>query len=141
MKKLKIILTIMVFAVLATSCETSYDEYDTDRPVIIGFTKGNDNIKVRNGGTRTKTVTIFITEGVNVDRTFNVSVVADETEVDPENYSFDPVVVIPANERSFDLDVTGIDVSLTEEQLPLTLKVDPKDGILSGGKYTAVIFK
>lgn len=130
----------MILAIFASSCET-YDDYDTPREEIIGFTLANSNVKVPNNGTRAKVVTVFITEASSVERTFTVSVVADQTELAAENYSFNPTLVIPANERSADFTVNGIDVSLTADKLPLTLQVDAKDGILSGGKSTFLIFK
>lgn len=140
MKNISIILAVFALVFTSVSCE-KYDDYDTDRPVIIGFTKGTDNIKVPNNSTREKKVTIFITEAADVDRTFHVSVVADKTEVAAENYSFDADFVMPAGERFFEFVITGIDESLTDEKLGVTLKVDEKDGIISGGTFTALIFK
>lgn len=139
MGKNKIIYAIIALVIMA-SCE-SYDDYDTSRPIVIGFSSDATNIKVPNGGTRDRDVDIFISEAANVDRTFAVSIVEDLTEVAPENYSFDPTVVILANERVATFTITGIDVSLTEEKLPLTLKVEPVNGILSGSTVTALIFK
>jgi len=130
----------MILAIFASSCET-YDDYDTDRPVVIGFTLSNSNVKIPNGGTRDKSVDVFISEAASVDRTFTVSVIADQTELAAENYSFDATLLIPANERFAQFVLTGIDMSLTTDKLPLTLQVNPKDGILSGGKITYLIFK
>lgn len=140
MKNIKLIISVLLITFLAASCET-YDDYSTARPVIVGFTKGNDNVKVSNGGTRDRKVDIFISEAANVDRTFNVSVVADGSTAAAENYTFESTVVIPANERTFEFTFTGIDVSLSDEKTQVTLRVDPKDGVLSGGTYTAVLFK
>lgn len=140
MKNIKLIISVLLITFLATSCET-YDDYSTARPVIAGFTKSNDNVKVSNGGTRDRKVDIFISESANVDRTFNVSVVADGSTAAAENYDFDSTVVIPANERIAEFVFTGIDVSLSDEKTQVILQVDPKDGVLSGSTYTAVIFK
>ncbi|KJJ40016.1 hypothetical protein [Aequorivita vladivostokensis] len=140
MGKIKILITIITLTLFVSSCET-YDDYDVNRATIAGFTLANANIKVPNGGTRDKSVDIFVSDVSSVDRTFTISVVAEETEVAPENYSFDPTIVILANQRSAEFVLTGIDVSLTEEKLPLTLQVDPVNGIVSGGRLTAQIYK
>jgi hypothetical protein len=140
MEKIKIFFTVIAIVIVTSACE-SYDEYDTDRATIAGFTLTNTNFKIPSGGTRDKEITIFVSDVANSDRTFTVSVVSEDTEVAAENYTFNPTVVIPANERSTDFTLTGIDVSLTEEKLPLTLKIDATNGVVSGGRLTAQIYK
>lgn len=140
MKKLSIIITIITLAFTAVSCET-YDDYDTNRPVNIGFPTPTQNIKVPNGGTKDKELEVFISEPANVDRSFNIEVVADKTEVAAENYSLPATVVIPANERRGYFIVTGIDVSLTDEKLPLVLKIAATPEVYSGGQVTISVFK
>ncbi len=140
MKNISIVLAVFALVFTSVSCET-YDDYDADRAPIIGFTQANVNIKVREGSTRDKSVDVYISEAASVDRTFNVVVVADETEVAAENYSFTETVEILANERFGEVTITGIDVSLTEEKTPLTLQVQSGDGVISGAKVTAELFK
>tara|TARA_R100000306_G_scaffold4192_3_gene7040 strand:+ start:4902 stop:5324 length:423 start_codon:yes stop_codon:yes gene_type:complete len=140
MGKIKILFTIITLALLVFSCET-YDDYNVERPTIVGFTLGNANIKVPNGSSRDKTVEVYISEAASVDRSFTVSVVEDQTEVAPENYTFDPTIIILANERVATFTLTAIDVSLTEEKLPLTLQIMPENGYVSGGRFTAQIYK
>lgn len=140
MKNISIILAVFALVFTTISCDT-YDDYETDRPAVIGFTAAQVNIKVPNESTRDKSVNIFISESSSVDRTFNINVVADETEVAPENYSIASSVTIPANERVGEFTITGIDVSLTGDKLPLTLEVAPTDGLVVGAKVTAYIFK
>lgn len=141
MKNISIILAVFALVFTSVSCE-SYDDYETERATIIGFTQTNVNIKVPNNGTRDKTVDVFITESSNVDRTFNISVVADQTDVASENYSIASSVEILANERVGTFTITGVDVSLTDEKLPLTLRVEPSNGVIAGATLvTALIYK
>lgn len=141
MKKSKIFYWAMVLVfVVTTSCET-YDDYETNRSTVAGFTLANANIKVPNGGTRDKKVDIFISQASDVDRTLTVSVVPELTEAASENYTFNPTVLVPANTRVFEFTFTGIDVSLTDEGTPVTIEVVAQDGIISGGRFTALLFK
>lgn len=129
----------MVLAVFASSCET-YDDYDETRDPVAGFTLANRNFKVPTNGTSTKTVDIFVSDIADTDRTFTVQVVQEGTEVAPENYSFDPTIVIPANENTFTFTLTGTDVSLTEEKTPLIMEIVPTDGVVSGSPITWLLF-
>ena len=108
MKKINLIITFAVLAFLVVSCETSYDDYNTDRKTVVGFSKDSDNINnIPEGSERTRTFTdvLFVSDIADVDREFKVIVVptilpeADppSTDTNPENYSFDSIVIIPAN--------------------------------------------
>lgn len=144
MKKIKIILSIVVLALATVSCET-YDDYQVDRDVIIGFTAKTTNInRVPAGGEKSATLDVFITEAANVERTFNIVAIrdaADSTLSAVENYRFDPTVVIPANEREGSIEFTAIDVSLTTDPATVVLKVEGTGNILSGGTVKVAMKK
>lgn len=140
MKNIKFLILILTLSVVAVSCET-YDDYESPRAAVAGFTLPSSNVKVPADGSREKALTIFVSAASDVERTFKVEVVADQTEVAAENYSFDPNVVIPPNERSGDFILTAMDVSLTSDKTPLTLAVKSGNGIVPGGTITLSLFK
>ncbi len=145
MKKIKIILSVVILALATVACE-SYDDYDTDRDVIIGFSAPSTNInRVPAGGEKSATIKVFITEASNVERTFNIiqSVrnAADTTISAIENYRFDPTVTIPANEREGAINFTAIDVSLTTDPSTVILEVQTSPEAISGGKVTVAMKK
>ncbi len=76
----------------------------------------------------------FVSDASSSDRSFNVIVIHEETEVAAENYSFDSVVVVPANERSGTLEFTAMDISLTSEFAPLVLAFEETSTVTSGSR-------
>jgi hypothetical protein len=134
MKKTYIILMLFISALFTFSCET-YDEFDAERPTIIGFTLGATTLQLTitpNNPSITFPVTFFVSETSNVERTFKVLVLDNPNGPAPENYSFDANIVIPANERRGVMPFTAMDVSLTNEYAPLELKFEESPGVLSG---------
>ena len=144
MKKIKIILSVVILALATVGCE-SYDDYNKDRDVIIGFTSKSTNInRVPAGGEKSANIAVFITEAANVERTFNIVAVrntADTTLAALENYRFDPTVTIPANERNGSINFTAIDVSLTLDPSTVVLQVEATADVISGGKVTVAMRK
>jgi hypothetical protein len=132
MKKTYIILTIFLTALLVTSCET-YDDYE-ERPTLAGFTLGNVLELPLSNSTPVINFNIpyFISEASSSERTFQIIVLADETEVPSSSYSFDSTVVVPANERSGSLAFTALNMDLTTEFQPLVLAFDNTTGIVRG---------
>lgn len=125
MKNIKLIITVLAVALFAVSCDT-HDDYDTERPTIVTFASlvGGPNAIVPVGGTLVKEINVFVSNVSNAERTFNVLLVAEETEVASENYSFSSTVTIPANENTAIFSVTLTDVSLISDAQPLTLEFD-----------------
>jgi hypothetical protein len=132
MKKTYIILTIFLTALLVTSCET-YDDYE-ERPTLAGFTLGNVLELPLSNSTPVINFNIpyFISEASSSERTFQIIVLADETEVPSSSYSFDSTLVVPANERSGSLAFTALNMDLTTEFQPLVLAFDNTTGIVRG---------
>jgi hypothetical protein len=133
MKKAHILISLFIVALFATSCET-YEDYDTERGAVIGFTLGTDfEISVSEGSPLIDfPIPYFVSESSSSERTFQVVVVAEETEVASENYSFDSMVVVPANERSGTLLFSAMDISLTNEFAPLVLAFEASSTVTSG---------
>lgn len=133
MKNIKRLFTVLMLAVIAVSCET-YDDIPDANP-IIGFTTGESIITIRVGETTgVATVSLFITDVSDSDRTFTLSVVPDGTELTTASYSFEPTVVIAAGERQASFEFTAIDVDLTDETKTVIVGVDPVEGLIIGQK-------
>ena len=134
MKKTYIILTLFIAALFATSCETNYDEFDTDRGDTIGFTFGTLELGMNAGQSFDLPVTYFVTSASSEERTFQVVVNAEESDMTSDNYSFDSAVIIPANERSGTLFITVTNNSLPDEFVTAVFEFESSDSVTSGKK-------
>jgi hypothetical protein len=141
MKNIKYLITILAIAVIAVSCET-YDDYDTERSTVIGFTTlvGGPNAVVPAGGSLDKQINVFVSDVSSTERSFNVIVNSELTELSPENYTLSPMV-IPANERTAVFTITFTDVSLETEAQPIRLKFESSasGNIVSGNQATVQV--
>ncbi len=147
MKKINIIITFVALALFVVSCET-YDDYNADRKTVVGFSKDSDNINnIPEGGERTRTFTdvLFVSDMADVDREFKVIViptilpeaVPPATATNPENYSFDATIIIPANTQKGSFTVTGIDNSIEDENGEFfSVAIEGGGNIVSGGRFT-----
>ncbi len=147
MKKINIIITFVALALIAVSCET-YDDYDTDRKTVVGFTSASDNINnIPEGGERSRTFTdvIYASDLAAVDREFKVVVIPTilpdaippATDTDPSNYSFEATVVIPANSQKGSFTATGIDNSIEDERGEyFSVAIEGGGNVVSGGRFT-----
>tara|TARA_R100001369_G_C3326269_1_gene169826 strand:- start:2874 stop:3296 length:423 start_codon:yes stop_codon:yes gene_type:complete len=140
MKKLNIIFAILTLTVFTVSCETNFDDYDTPRETIIGFSRGSATVTVPNGGESSRDLDIFISDVASTDRTFNVVVDPSETNLPNESYDFESTVTIPANERFGVIVITGYDISLPEEDGIVTLQLESSAEYISG-RPTVVTIK
>ena len=137
MKKIYIVLTLILSTLVVTSCSESYDDYDTDRNDLIGFTFGVLELPLPPGQSANIPVTYFVTSVSDVDRTFQVEVVAEETELSSDNYSFDANVVVPANERRGTIFVTLTNNSAPSEFAAVVFAFQNTASVSSG--KTAVL--
>lgn len=147
MKKINIIITFVVLALFVVSCET-YDDYNTDRKTVIGFSKDSDNINnIPEGDERTRTFTdvLFVSDIADVDREFKVIVIPTilpeavplATATNPENYTFEAIVIIPANSQRGSFTVTGIDNSIEDERGEyFSVAIEGGGNVVSGGRFT-----
>ncbi len=139
MKNIKFLFLILAVAVVSVSCET-YDDYETPRDTVVGFTLSTKNInRIPEGGTKSETVTVFASDVSSAARTYNVVVVPIlDPEINvptaPENYTFDSTVTIPANERIGEITVTGIDVTVSDERTYFQLAIEGGSDVVSGGE-------
>ena len=135
MKKVYIIFTLLFVTLFVSSCET-YEDYNTERGAVIGFTLGVDLELTLSDSNPIIVFNIpyFVSDASSSDRTFQVVVIAEESDVASENYSFDAAVVVPANERLGTFEFTAMDISLTNEFAPLVLAFEETATVTSGSR-------
>ena len=115
MKNITKLVTILAVLMFVTSCSTNYDDINSIRNDTIGFTisatlelplsQNNPEINFP--------LSYFVSTSSSEERTFNVVVVEDESDLPSESYSFDASVVVPANERSGILVFSAYNINLT----------------------------
>lgn len=134
MKKVNILIVILTIALVAVSCET-YDDYNTERKTVVGFTVATKNINgVPEGGTKSTTVDLFVSDLSSADRTYTViSQPVDSLGTAAENYTFDPSVTFLANTRVATIEVVAVDNSITEERSFFKLAIQGGEDVVSGG--------
>src|SRR5690606_33533832 len=121
----------------------------TERKTVVGFTKPFDNNinNIVQGEEKTQTFNdvLYVSDVSNVDREFEVVVlplIVEESdppfvETNPENYSFEPTVIIPANTQKGSITITGIGNSIVDERGEyFTLGIKGEGDIVSGGRFT-----
>ncbi|MDC8005588.1 hypothetical protein POV27_16130 [Aureisphaera galaxeae] len=135
MKKAHIIL-LSLFVAITISCNETYDDFDGNRNTTAGFTLGATlEIPVSADNPLIDfPISFFVSDVAPMDRELRIIVVTEETEVAPENYSFDSSVIIPANERRGSLLFSAMNVSLTEEFAALVLAFEESSEVTSGKK-------
>lgn len=133
MKKTYIILTLFITTLFVTSCET-YDDFEADRPTVVGFTIGPFATGMNPGQTIVFPIaTYYISTTSSADRTFQVAVDESQTGISSDNYSFDSTVVIPANEQEGAITVTLVNNSLSTEPADLIIVFVTTDGTIVSG--------
>ena len=132
MKKTYIILTLFIAAVFATSCETSWNEFETDRGDTLGFTFPGLEMGLNEGQTIEFPANYFVTSVSSEDRAFDLEVVESESEMTSDNYSFDSSIVVPAGERSGTMFFTLTNNSLPDEYTSLVVQFLPTASVTSG---------
>ncbi len=134
MKKVNIFLVILAIALVAVSCET-YDDYNTERKTTVGFVTLTKNLSVPEGGTKTDSIKLFVSDLSTSARTFTViTVPVDTLPTAPENYSFESTVTVPANKREVNFGVTAIDNSIDDTRRFFKLAIQGEADVVSGGR-------
>ncbi len=133
MKKIHIYIALLIVTVTFSSCREEYDEFETDRPTVAGFTLGATlELPVGSNGINNFPVPFFVSSASTSERVLNVVVIADETSVTADNYFFEETVVIPANERSGTLFFSAVNSSLSPEFEPLVIGFEEVSGVVRG---------
>lgn len=127
--------------IVVSSCSTNYDDINADHTNVIGFTIGAtlELPLSANNPEINFPLTYFVSNASSSERTFQVIVVEEESELSPESYSFDATVVIPANERSGVLMFNAYNINLTNEYVPLVLAFESTSEIASGKRMNIAL--
>ncbi len=135
MKKVNILLVIFVIAIVAVSCET-YDDYNAERKTVVGFVTPTLNINnIPEGGSKTDSVQLFVSDLSSSPRTFTVITVAPDTlPTASDNYTFESTVTFPANTREVKFGFTVIDNSINDERHFFRLAIQGEADVVSGGR-------
>ena len=141
MKNITKLITILTVLMIVTSCSTNYDDFNSVRNDTIGFTisatlelplsQNNPEINFP--------LSYFVSTSSSEERTFNVVVVEDESDLPSESYSFDASVVVPANERSGILVFSAYNINLTNEYRPLVLEFESSSEVTSGNRMNIAL--
>ena len=141
MKNITKLVTLLAVLMFVTSCSTNYDDFNSVRNDTIGFTisatlelplsQNNPEINFP--------LTYFVSTSSSEERTFNVVVVEEDSDLPPESYSFDASVVVPANERSGVLVFSAYNINLTNEYRPLVLKFESSSEVTSGNRMNIAL--
>lgn len=148
MKKINILFTFVVLALVMVSCET-YDDYNADRKTVVGFSVPSKNINnIPVGGEKSTTLDLVTSDMADFDREFKITTIPailEEAippfvETNPENYTYDATVTIPANTRTGSINVTGFGISIEDERGEFfTLAVEGGGNVVSGGRSTVKV--
>lgn len=136
MKKIHIIFAIFLATLFVTSCSTSYNDIDSDHKAVIGFTTPDLEISVSESNPeKIRPLPYFVSDVSSSDRTFQIKIIEEETELSEESYLFESTIVILANERSGQITITARNnATLTNEYAPLVLAIEETSGVASGNR-------
>lgn len=129
MKKLAYIL---VGVLILSSCDEHENElYDNvNGSTLIGFNRSSIDVPVdidTDNFSRTLDVTVSVSTISDVERSYTVSVLADDSTVDASNYQLPANVTIPANSYNGTFTIGFQDATLETEAEILTLALDGAD--------------
>ncbi|EDM43808.1 hypothetical protein SCB49_09460 [unidentified eubacterium SCB49] len=141
MKKISLIL-LVALTLGFVGCD-SYEDFDADRPLVVGFTNasGGQNENYDPGEEEVKTVTVYVSEVSSEDRTFGVSIDTDQTEASADNYSLssNSVTVLAGESTGTFESITLRNASLPAaaegedaEVFRVVLQIDRSDDYTSG---------
>ncbi len=134
MKKIHKIITLFLVTIMVASCSTNYDDINNNHSDVVGFSLAVDlELPLSENNPEINfPLPYFVSNATSSDRTFNVVIIDEETELGPESYSFDATIIIPANEREGQLIFTAYNINLTNEYQSLVLAFEGTDDIASG---------
>ncbi len=111
MKKLFILLISVASFI---SCSDPDGVTYNDSSTYLGFQAGTYNLPVNVNSSSTVDIKIVASSKSNVARTFNLSVVTEETDANPLTYSVPATITIPANSYEGVATLTGTDNGLLD---------------------------
>lgn len=135
-------LIMMSVVVFFASCESDIVQYDPNGGqtlINFGFTSGNLQVVVDDEGSLT--VPINVSTVSDVDRTFDVQVVTEDTELPAAAYSVPGTVTIPANSYSGEIEIDVIDIDVEIEPKDLVLSFSTSEDVVSDDNLVISVFQ
>lgn len=132
MKKITFLLLISISLFVFNSCDEEINE--TKDINYISFESATFNFGVELDGTTALDLKVYSTKITNSDRTFNITVLLDESSADPASYSVPASVIIPANSNVGLLNISISDINIGENGKNLVLEFATEEGLLTGEK-------
>lgn len=136
MKNIKLLLLAAITIFTLNSCQ---DEIDIEKANYITFSKSAYSTGVDVGATTSFDVTIYTANTSNSERTFNVSVDANNSTAAAGSYTVPSSVTIPAGKTEGTLSIELSDVNLGIGVNTIALNFESKEGLSNGGS-TVVSF-
>lgn len=136
----------MLFAIFITSCnENQPPIYDSvNGQTLVYFANTSSSLAIEIDATGQNVIPINATTKSTVDRTVTVEVVAESTTADPQNYTYNASVVIPAGEYTGNLVVNGVDVTAETTPKTVVFKItsfSDSSAIISATKHSVSVFQ
>jgi hypothetical protein len=135
----KIIIIFLAFVGVVGCTPDEQVKYSDDK-AFLGFVSSVYDLKVPINSTNTVNVVLRASNKVSVARTYNVEIVASETNANALTYKVPATFTIPADSYTGNLTVTGTDNNLVDSSIKkLTLKVTGFGANESYDKNTVVV--
>lgn len=119
----------------------SCDELEINREDFTSFESTDFEFGVARDGESTNEITVYTNSISSSDRSFNISVITDESDLDANAYSLPSTVTISSGTNQGKLPITIKDLNIGEENKSLVLKLESTDGAFTGENITLSIFR
>jgi hypothetical protein len=128
--------TILILSVLVfNSCEDDATPFD-----YVGFDAKSFDFGIDIGGENTRDLKVYTTTIASTDRTFNLSVIDEDTTADPESYTIPATVTVPANSNEGTISIIARDINITSDGKELALQLSTDLDTFTGQNIT-ILFK
>ncbi|MDY8134140.1 hypothetical protein [Aquimarina sp. 2201CG5-10] len=136
----KYFLIAMLMTIVLSSCEEDKIIFDGSQ-TLVAFSSNTVDLPIEIDATGSVDITVNVTTLSTSERTFNVTVVEDETTAGASSYSFGSIVV-PANAYNGTFTINGVDdnVTTTPEKLVLRINEGP-DYVTETESLTVNVFQ
>lgn len=135
MKNVFLITMLMVTSLFVSCSDPEPEIYDVNNGSLLSFTKGTEgSFYIQDVPNPEYLIQVGVTSSSSVDRTFTVSIDADNTTATNDQYTLDTAsLFIPANSYIGNIKISGNYANATTSGTVLTLKIDDfNEGIVAG---------
>ncbi len=133
MKTIKYIF-IVVLTITFISCDKGGEEvfFDGDNgQTLISFRNTTEDLPIVIDDEGSVEIIFDVTTRSSSDRTFEIEIVSDESTANPDSYSFNSTITIPANEYNASLTINGVDNDVDISPETLVLRIVEQDSFIT----------